>query len=43
LLELEGLSVREISTATGWSEAKVKVRAFRARAELKRILQASHE
>jgi RNA polymerase sigma-70 factor (ECF subfamily) len=39
LLNLEEKSVREISTLTGWSEAKVKVRAFRARKELKRILE----
>jgi RNA polymerase sigma-70 factor (ECF subfamily) len=39
LLKLEGKSVREISALTGWSEAKVKVRAFRARKELKRILE----
>jgi RNA polymerase sigma-70 factor (ECF subfamily) len=39
LLNLEEKSVREISALTGWSEAKVKVRAFRARKELKRILE----
>jgi RNA polymerase sigma-70 factor (ECF subfamily) len=39
LLNLEEKSVREVSVLTGWSEAKVKVRAFRARKELKRILE----
>lgn len=39
LLNLEEKSVREISAMTGWSEAKVKVRAFRARKELRRILE----
>lgn len=39
LLNLEEKTVREISDLTGWSEAKVKVRAFRARKELKRILE----
>jgi RNA polymerase sigma-70 factor (ECF subfamily) len=39
LLNLEEKSIREISALTGWSEAKVKVRAFRARKELKRILE----
>ncbi len=39
LLNLEEKSVREISELTGWSEAKVKVRAFRARKELRKILE----
>ena len=43
LLELENHSVREISQATGWSEANVKVRAHRARAALKHILESHHE
>lgn len=38
LLELEEKSVKEISTLTGWSIPLVKVRAFRARAEMKKIL-----
>jgi len=42
LLNLEEKSVREIAALTGWSEAKVKVRAFRARKELKKILEYSH-
>ena len=43
LLELEEKSVREIAGLTGWSEANVKVRAFRARQRLKEILETSHE
>jgi RNA polymerase sigma-70 factor (ECF subfamily) len=38
LLELEDRSVKEISKITGWSQTLVKVRAFRARAEMKRVL-----
>jgi RNA polymerase sigma-70 factor (ECF subfamily) len=38
LLELEDRSVKEISAITGWSQTLVKVRAFRARAEMKRVL-----
>jgi RNA polymerase sigma-70 factor, ECF subfamily len=43
LLELEGYSVREISSLTGWSETNVKVRAHRARQVLKRVLEESDE
>lgn len=39
LLELEERAVKEIASLTGWSEAKVKTRAHRARVALKRILQ----
>jgi RNA polymerase sigma-70 factor (ECF subfamily) len=38
LLEIEERSVKEISVITGWSVPLVKVRAFRARAEMKKIL-----
>ena len=38
LLEIEERSVKEISEMTGWSVPLVKVRAFRARAEMKKIL-----
>jgi RNA polymerase sigma-70 factor (ECF subfamily) len=38
LLEIEQKSVKEIAQATGWSVPLVKVRAFRARAEMKKIL-----
>jgi RNA polymerase sigma-70 factor (ECF subfamily) len=43
LLELEDKSVREVAGLTGWSESNVKVRAFRAREALKKILEKSHE
>jgi RNA polymerase sigma-70 factor, ECF subfamily len=43
LLNLEEKSVRETAALTGWSEANVKVRAFRARKELKRILEDDRE
>ncbi len=42
LLNLEEKTVRDVSKLTGWSEANVKVRAFRARKELKRILEDSN-
>ena len=38
LLEIEDRSVKEISKMTGWSVPLVKVRAFRARAEMKKCL-----
>jgi RNA polymerase sigma-70 factor (ECF subfamily) len=38
LLEIEERSVKEIAALTGWSIPLVKVRAFRARAEMKKVL-----
>lgn len=38
LLAIENRSVREISELTGWSMPLVKVRAFRARAQMRKIL-----
>ncbi len=38
LLEIEDRPVKEISRLTGWSVPLVKVRAFRARAEMRKIL-----
>jgi len=38
LLEIEDKSVKEVSKLTGWPETLVKVRAFRARAEMRKIL-----
>ena len=38
LLEIEERSVKEIAKLTGWSVPLVKVRAFRARAEMRRLL-----
>lgn len=39
LLELEEMTVKETASLTRWSEANVKVRAWRARQELKKILE----
>jgi RNA polymerase sigma-70 factor (ECF subfamily) len=39
LLDVEGFSVAEIAEMTSWSISKVKVRAHRARAHLRRILR----
>ena len=38
LLEIEERPVKEISRLTGWSVPLVKVRAFRARAEMRKVL-----
>lgn len=38
LLEIEDRSVKEVSALTGWSGPVVKVRAFRARAEMRRLI-----
>lgn len=38
LLEIEERSVKEISELTGWSVPLVKVRAFRARAEMRKLV-----
>ena len=38
LLEIEDRSVKEIAELTGWSVPLVKVRAFRARSEMRKIL-----
>ena len=39
MLDVEGLSVSEIAESTRWSISKVKVRAHRARASLRRVLK----
>jgi RNA polymerase sigma-70 factor (ECF subfamily) len=39
LLDVEGFSVAEIAELTKWSVSKVKVRAHRARAHLRRVVQ----
>jgi RNA polymerase sigma-70 factor (ECF subfamily) len=39
MLDAEGMSVAEIAKVTGWSAAKVKVRAHRARASLRKALK----
>ena len=38
LLEIEDRSVKEIAALTGWSVPLVKVRAFRARGEMRKIV-----
>jgi RNA polymerase sigma-70 factor (ECF subfamily) len=38
LLDVEGLSVNEIAKMMDWSAAKVKIRTFRARSHLRRLL-----
>ena len=38
LMEIEDRSVKEIAALTGWSVPLVKVRAFRARGEMRKIL-----
>jgi len=40
LLEIEERTVKEIAGLTGWSVPLVKVRAFRARAEMRKILKS---
>jgi RNA polymerase sigma-70 factor (ECF subfamily) len=39
LLEIEDRPVKEIAELTGWSVPLVKVRAFRARAQMKKLLE----
>ena len=39
LLEIEDRSVKEIAALTGWSVPVVKIRAFRARAEMRKCLE----
>jgi RNA polymerase sigma-70 factor, ECF subfamily len=39
LLEIEDRSVKEVAQLTGWSVALVKVRAFRARAEMRKCFE----
>jgi RNA polymerase sigma-70 factor (ECF subfamily) len=39
LLDVEGLSVAEIARLMDWSSAKVKIRAFRSRTDLRRLLK----
>jgi RNA polymerase sigma-70 factor (ECF subfamily) len=39
MLDVEGMTVSEIADSTRWSASKVKVRAHRARAALRRVLE----
>lgn len=38
MIDGEGASVKEVAESTGWSESKVKVRAFRARKRLREAM-----
>jgi RNA polymerase sigma-70 factor (ECF subfamily) len=39
MLDAEEMSVKEVAKITGWSSAKIKIRAFRARNALRKILR----
>jgi len=39
MIDGEGASVNEVAQLTGWSESKVKVRAFRARKKAREVLE----
>jgi len=39
MIDGEGASVNEVAAVTGWSESKVKVRAFRARKKAREALE----
>ncbi len=39
LMNLEGRTIEEVKQITGWSEAVIKVRAFRARGKLKQLFK----
>jgi RNA polymerase sigma-70 factor (ECF subfamily) len=39
LVYLEGLSVREVADLLGWSTANVKIRSFRSRRKLHKLLE----
>ena len=40
MIDGEDASIREVAEATGWSESKVKVRAFRARRKLREAMES---
>jgi RNA polymerase sigma-70 factor, ECF subfamily len=39
MIDGENASVKEVAEATGWSESKVKVRAFRARKKVREAME----
>jgi len=39
MIDGEGATVNEVAEVTGWSESKVKVRAFRARKKAREVLE----
>lgn len=42
LLDLEDMSVEEVAALTGWSRVNVRVRAFRARSRLRKLVEEDH-
>lgn len=40
MMTLEGRSIEEVREITGWNQSVIKVRAFRARAKLRKLLKA---
>jgi RNA polymerase sigma-70 factor (ECF subfamily) len=39
MIDGEEASIKEVAEATGWSESKVKVRAFRARRKVREAME----
>jgi len=39
MIDGEQASIKEVAEATGWSESKVKVRAFRARKKIREAME----
>lgn len=39
MIDGEGISIKEAAAATGWSESKVKIKAFRARRRMREAVQ----
>jgi len=39
MIDGENASIKEVAEATGWSESKVKVRAFRARKKIRESME----
>jgi RNA polymerase sigma-70 factor (ECF subfamily) len=39
LVDGEELSIKDVAKATGWSESKIKVKAFRARKKMRTALE----
>ena len=39
MIDGENASIKEVAEATGWSESKVKVRAFRARKKIREAME----
>lgn len=39
MIDGENASIKEVAEATGWSESKVKVRAFRARKKVREAME----